>query len=385
MLNLLRRYVLLPVCFAVVTTCSYATEVLHVGAALSLTGEYSEFGSMAEKAYRLWERDVNRKGGILGKPVKVTIFDDKSDPQLAKELYQSLIVHYLVDLVLGPYSSEITSAVTSVTEHHRFPLLASGAAADSLWRADHKYLFGIFVTSKKYTVGFLELLAVSGINRIAIVAGNDLFSRDIEAATRKWANRFQLEVVFSERYRSGSAGIEESIRAAQRSGAEALMVAGHFHDSVDARRALKKIGWNPKAFYATNGPALDRYAEAVSARYANGTFTTSQWEAVFPYPGAREFALSFYETHGMAPSFHAASAYAAGQILEAAIRKTKSFDREKIRKALYDLDTITIIGRYGVEPNGKQVRHFTTTVQWQNGKRETVAPTELTTANPLWR
>lgn len=385
MLSSFTRYVLVPLCFAVLAPLAYAKEVLHVGAALSLTGEYAEFGSISEKAYRLWERDVNRKGGILGKPVKVTIFDDKSDPQLAKELYHSLIVHHLVDLVLGPYSSEITSAVTAVTEHHRFPLLASGAAADSLWRANNKYLFGIFVTSKKYTVGFLELLAISGVDKIAIVSADDLFSRDIEIGTRKWADRFQLEIAFSETYKSGSSAIEESIRAAKLSGAQALMVAGHFHDAVNARRALKKIGWHPKAFYATNGPALDKYAEVVSNRDANGTFTTSQWEAAFPYPGAREFALSFYEKYGMAPSFHAASAYAAGQIMEAAIRKAKSFDRERINKALYVLDTITIIGRYGVEANGKQVRHFTTTVQWQNGKRETVAPTELTTANPLWR
>lgn len=84
---------------------AFAEEVLQLGGTLSLTGKYAELGTMNEKAYRLWERDVNRKGGLLGRQVNVTILDDKSDPVLAKQLYLDLIVKNKVDLVLGPYSS----------------------------------------------------------------------------------------------------------------------------------------------------------------------------------------------------------------------------------------------------------------------------------------
>lgn len=163
-----------------------------------------------------------------------------------------------------------------------------------------------------------------------------------------------------------------------------IIVAGHFDDAVNGRRALNNIGWTPAAYYATVGPALESYPELLGddAEYA---FSSSQWEPHLPFPGSEEFSESFREAYGIEPSYHAACAYAAGQILEAAIKKTQNINRSELRDALSALDAITILGRYGVDRSGRQVRHFTTTIQWQNGRKEIVAPQELTSGKPVWR
>jgi branched-chain amino acid transport system substrate-binding protein len=339
---------------------------------------------MNEKAYRLWERDINRRGGFLGRSVRLTIVDDQSDPARARQIYEDLIVKQKVDLILGPYSSEITEAVAPVAEQYHYPLLSSGGSADSMWQRGRKYLFGVYITSSKYTVGMLELFVKAGISKVAIVSADDNFSKGIEAGAKDWAKRFELSVVFDGDFKKGTPEIEKSIRAAQASGAEALLIAGHFEDAVNARQVLKKIGWTPKAFYATVGPAIQKYADTLKTD-ADYAFSSSQWEPGLPFPGTHEFAKAFSTAYQIEPSYHAASAYAAGQILEAAIRKTQSLDREKLRDTLSSLDTMTVMGRYGVDRDGKQVRHFAVTVQWQNGKKEIVAPPELATAKPLWR
>lgn len=362
----------------------HAAEIVNIGVSLGLTGKYAQLGDMNEKAYRLWEQDVNRRGGLLGRQVRLSIVDDQSNPVRAREIYVDLIEKRKVDLVLGPYSSEITEAVVKVTEQHRYPLLASGASADTLWQRGHQYLFGVYITSSKYSVGMLELLVKSGLGKVAIVSADDTFSRAIEAGTRDWARRFELELAYTGFFRKGSSEIEDSIRAARAAGAEALLVAGHFEDAVNARLALKKVGWTPKAFYATVGPAIHKYVDTLKGE-ADHAFSSSQWEPGLPFPGTREFARSFAEAYRMEPSYHAASAYAAGQILEAAVRKARSLDRDKLRDTLRALDTMTVLGRYGVDRDGRQVRHFAVTVQWQNGRKEIVAPDELATAKPLWR
>ena len=362
---------------------SQAAE-LRLGLSMSLSGKYAELGAMNEKAYRLWERDVNRRGGLLGHTVKVLIVDDQSDPVRARQIYEDLILKQKVDFVLGPYSSEITEAVSNVAEQHRYPLLSSGGSADSMWQKGRKYLFGVYITSSKYAIGMLELFVKSGIGKVAIVAADDNFSRAIEAGAKDWAKRFELDVISAGTFKKGSDEIEARIRAAQASGAEALLVAGHFEDSVNARRALKKTGWTPKAFYATVGPAIQKYADTLKSDADYG-FSSSQWEPSLPFPGTREFAKAFVETYGIQPSYHAASAYAAGQIMEAAVRKSQSLDREKVRDTLSSLDTMTVMGRYGVDRDGKQVRHLAVIVQWQEGRKEVVAPPELATAKPLWR
>jgi branched-chain amino acid transport system substrate-binding protein len=357
---------------------------LRLGVSMSLSGKYAELGAMNEKAYRLWEKDVNRRGGLLGRPVKLTIVDDESDPARARQIYEDLIDKQKVDLILGPYSSEITNAVADVAEQYHYPLLSSGGSADSMWQVGRKYLFGVYITSSKYTIGMLELFVKSGVRKIAIVSADDVFGKGIEAGAKDWAKRFELDVVFTDEYKKGTAAIEQCIRGAQASGAEALLVAGHFEDSVNARNTLKKIGWTPRAYYATVGPAIQNYADRLK-RDADYAFSSSQWEPVLPFPGTREFSKAFKDAYGIAPSYHAASAYAAGQILEAAVRKTRSLERERIRDTLSQLDTMTVMGRYGVDRDGKQVRHFTITVQWQKGKKEIVAPSELATAKPIWR
>ncbi len=361
-----------------------ASEPLVLAASLSLTGHYVELGKMKERAYRLWAEDVNRRGGILGRPVKLLIVDDQSDRERTRQLYTDFATKHKADFFLGPYSSELTDVAAEVAETYQYPILASGASANSLWDKNRKYLFGVYVTSDRYTIGFLELLVRHGINHVAIVAGKEPFSQGILAGSLEWAKRFGLNMVQTGVFTSGEMDIEEGIRAAHASGAEALLIAGHFKDSVNATHVLKKISWKPKAFFATVGPALDNYGDDLG-KDAEFTFSCSQWEPSLSYPGAREFAKTFVERYNMQPSYHAATAYAEGEILESSIVKANSFDRRKVRDKMQVLDVITIIGRYGVDKDGRQIRHFTTTVQWQNGKKQIVAPKELKTADPIWR
>ena len=180
------RRALVWLCLSLAAFLVEAAE-LNLGVTLSLSGKYAQLGAMNEKAYRLWERDVNQRGGMLGRQVRIHIADDQSDPVRARQLYEGFITEQKVDLVLGPYSSEITEAVANVTELYRYPLLAAGASADTLWQKGRKYLFGVYITASKYSVGMLELLVRSGIGPLAIVATDDSFGKAIQAGTLDWA------------------------------------------------------------------------------------------------------------------------------------------------------------------------------------------------------
>ncbi|SFU36776.1 amino acid ABC transporter substrate-binding protein [Pseudoduganella namucuonensis] len=369
---------------SLMAAAAQAVEPVKIGVSLSLTGKYAELGRMSQNAYKLWETDINRQNGLLGRPVRVMVVDDKSDAQIAKEIYRRLIEEDKVDLIFGPYSSEITQAVLPITDKHRSPMLVAGAAADKLWQQNSRYIFGVYVGAKRYAVSFLELLASSDINTVALVSADEIFSKDVADGTKVWAGRFGLNVVHSEVFKTGDSNLDEALLRAKKSGAQALMVCGHFDESINAQLALKRIGWHPRAVYSTVGPVLQKYRDVLKAD-SEYVFAPSQWEPSVPFPGAKDFAAKYQQSFNVMPSYHAANAYAVGQILEAAVNKAASLDREKIRNVLSSLDAMTIIGRYGVDGAGKQVRHFALTVQLQNGKKEIVAPKELMTAKPIWK
>ncbi len=361
-------------------------EPIKFGLTLGLTGKYSEMSQMQVKGLRLWERDVNSRGGILGREVKVIIYDDRSDPETAKTLYGHLILKDRVDLVFGPYSSEITEAVLPVTEKYGYPLLVSGASADRLWQKGYRYVFGIYTPASRYSVGFLEMLVVNGLDGVAIVYADDSFSRDIAAGTKKWAERFGLRVVLFEGFRKGTKDLDWIAKRSKELKADALIVCGHFEAAVIMRLSLKRVGWHPKAYYASVGPAMQAFYDELRAD-AEHVFSSSMWKhhgGLLP-PGCNEFYSSFVKAYKGVPSYHAAAAYAAGQLLEAAIKKVGEIDRDRIRDILSGMDTMTIFGRYNVDRTGLQMKHQNLIIQWQNGKKEIVWPEKSRTARPVFR
>jgi branched-chain amino acid transport system substrate-binding protein len=384
------RHILISILLAfsseLLMSTASAAESLKIGVSLGLTGKYAEKASMIMKGYKIWETDINKKGGVLGRKVQLIVYDDKNEPEIARERYQHLILVDKVDLVFGPSSSELTEAIVPLTEKFGYPLLTTGASADTLWQKGYKYVFGVYTPTSKISEGFLEVLLGQGLNKLAIISESDVFSRSIAASSKEWAKRFEMEVVFADELKTGafSRYLEQSLRKAQASGAEVLMICGHLNESISTRLALKHIGWSPRAYYATIGPALDAYHDALKAD-ADHTFSSSHWEPTLPFPGAATFTESFLQVFNALPSYQAASGYATGQILEAAIRKTGSVDRDKLRDALSSLDALTIMGRYGVDRTGRQIRTFAVTVQWQNGKKEIIAPPELMTAKAVWK
>ena len=76
----------------------------------------------------------------------------------------------------------------------------------------------------------------------------------------------------------------------------------------------------------------------------------------------------------MDASYHAATAYAAGQLLRAAVEQAGSVDPARVREALYTLDERSVIGRYTVDRTGMQIKRFPLIVQWQGDGKRVVWP-----------
>jgi len=265
-------------------------------------------------------------------------------------------------------------------------VLVSGASADSLWQKGYKYVFGVYAPASKYTLGFLELLVKNDFKNVAIIYADDAFSKDIASGTKKWAERFGLKTALYESFKKDTGNLDFIVLKAKASKAQALIVCGHFDEAINVRQSLKKINWHPKAYFASVGPALSSFRDKLKSD-VNYTFSASQWEHYkgARLPGCKEFYDAYHKAYNDAPSYHAATAYAGGQLIEAAIKKAGKIDREKIRLVLLSMDAVSIIGRYSVDRRGMQIKHFNVIIQWQNGAKEVVWPEELKTAEPVFR
>lgn len=362
-------------------TCIAEETPIKIGVSLGLTGRFAVMSDALKKGFKLWEQNVNNENGILGRPVQVVVIDDNSDPLRAVSIYQEFIQKEHVDFLFAPYSSIITAAVLPIAEENNMPILIAGAAADRLWEKGYRNAIGIYTPASRFAVGFLELLVLNELDRITIVYADDPFSVDLAHSAKKWANRFGLEVVNFKKFKKGTQNLEPLALQAKENESQVLMVCGHMNEALNMSKALKNIGWQPKAFYASVGPALQGFYDQGGSA-AEAVFGTSLWEPRANYPGAKEFNQQFIKKYASTPGYHAGLAYAAGQVLKKAVDEAGSINKDNVRDALHNLDTMTIIGRYGVDKNGKQARQHTFIIQWQDGHKELVWPDQIKTAEP---
>jgi branched-chain amino acid transport system substrate-binding protein len=327
--------------------------------------------------------DVNRRGGILGRPVELVLYDDTSDPQTAVVLYRRLMIEDRVDLLFTPYSSDITEAILQMTAVQGYPLIVSGASADRIWEQGYEHIFGLFIPASRFSFGFFEMLVRNKIDRIAVFQGQSSFSQDLAAGARRWADRFGLTVVHTEPFPRGLADYSEQAQKARDAGAQVVFLASYLEEAIRMRRAFTAIGWTPRAYYVPVGPGTGEYRTALG-KDADGVFSTSQWEVFARSQGGPRdsFSEAFVRAYGREPSYFAATAYASGQIYETAIRKAGSLDRQVIRSVLSTMDATSIIGRYGVDRTGVQIKNINLIIQLQNGRKEVVWPSEYSSAAP---
>ena len=157
---------------------------VHIGGAISQTGRYAEPAGRQVNSIKLWVDEVNARGGLLGHKVDLSLLDDKSDTQTAIKLYEKLITEDKVDLVLGPYSSGITEAVSNVTERYKMPFVAYGAAASTIWEKGRRYIFNIVAVAEDYRKGAVHLAKQIGVKTAAIIGEDSLFPRQSARAPR---------------------------------------------------------------------------------------------------------------------------------------------------------------------------------------------------------
>src|SRR3989441_4385979 len=82
-------------------------EPIKIGYGISQTGGLAPNGKSALLAQKIWEEDVNARGGLLGRPVKLVYYDDQTNPATVPGIYTKLLDIDKVDLIIGGYGTNL--------------------------------------------------------------------------------------------------------------------------------------------------------------------------------------------------------------------------------------------------------------------------------------
>src|SRR2546421_8061749 len=356
---------------------------IRIGASLSLTGTYAKLGRNQHEGYQLCEKDLNAKGGLLGRKVQFVVYDDQSLPATAVRLYEKLITEDKVDGVMGPYSSPVTEASVNVTEKYKKVMVAPLAATTSIFKKGRKYIFMVISPAEVYLEGLVDMAVKRGLKTVAVGNEDTPFSEAAAAGAVEIAKKKGLQIVFAEAYPKGNTDFSALLTKLKAANPDVVAAATYFDDAVALTRQMKELNVNPKMFGVTVGGDLPEFYDTLkqNAEYIYGA---TQWEHVLPYPGNQEFFDSYKKEFNHEPSYHSAAGYAGCLIYAEGVKRANSLDADRVREQLLKLEMRTPFGDYKVDQDGFQVAHKMVTFQWQKEKKVIVWPEDLAKGKPLF-
>jgi branched-chain amino acid transport system substrate-binding protein len=360
---------------------------LTIGASLPLTGDFSEPGKAAQQGYEVWQAVTNGNGGLLNKQVKLTVKDDASNQNTVVTDYNALISQDNVDLLLGTFSSLLNLPASSVAEKNRMLYVEPAGGSPDMFNRGYKYLFfAQQATADKQGLTFADwvknLPADQRPKTAAYPTLDDPFAAPNVDGIRQVLEGAGIKTVYKTTYAIDTKNFD-SIVAAMKSADPDLVVHGAtFEDGVGVTRAMLKSGWTPKMFYETSTPSFaDQYVKAVGKENTEGVMYAVSYSPEADTPGNDEFVAQYKKMFGSdIPPEDAADAYAAAQVMQAAVEAVGSIDDQaKLADWLRSNKVSTILGDLSWDDTGAPQGDFLIG-QWLNGTAEIVLPADVATA-----
>jgi len=355
-----------------------AAEPVKIGFSMALTGPSAVVGKQILLALEIWREDVNGGGGLLGRPVEFVYYDDQSGPANVPGIYTKLINVDKVDLLVGPYATNmIAAAMPVIIQSNRMTLGIFGLLVNKEFH--YPRYFSMLATGPAGTLGFSQgffELAKARSPRprtVAIVSADAEFARTASDGARENAKAAGFDVVYDRHYPPNTADYAPIVRAVQATDPDIVFAAAYPPDSVGIVRAASEIGLTPKLFGGTMVGLLATNIKMQLGPLLNGIVNHEDFVPGprFNFPGVEKMLATYRakaQGQGVDPLGYAFApfAYAAGQVLAAAVEETKSLDHDKLAAHIRAHPFRTVVGDVAFGSDGEWAQSRMMFTQFQN-------------------
>src|SRR3990172_5810289 len=362
---------------------------IKIGASLPLTGDFSEPGSAAKLGYELGVEQVNNGGGLLGRPVELTLYDNASDPDTAVADYERLITQDKVDLVVGPFSSRLVIPTSEVAAKYgyAFPEPAGGAPG-----VFDRGLTNIFfaqpapgadqaIPFADYILGLPEDVRPK---TFAVVSMDDPFNLGVVEAAETLLTAGGMTSVLKEIYPPDTKDFSSIAAKVADLDPDLILGGTIFEDTVGQIQAYVQAGYQPRGAFFTTGPSLPKEFREALGPATEGVFSAISWFEASATETNPEFVAAFHEKFGYDPiAEDSANAYTVGQILQQAVENTQSIDNAQLIDEMHAATFKTVVGPLSFDEVGRPKGSFMI-LQWRGDSYLIVYPEFAMQADPVW-
>jgi len=373
---------------ALLSGTALAQETIRFGAPLPITGPLAPEAVKQQQGYDLWAETVNNAGGINvgGKKMKVEIVytDYQSNTPRAVQAAERLITQDKVHFLFSPFGSGAAKAASTVSEKYGVPTIAATASSAQVYDQGYKNLFGTFTPNETLTEPLSDIVTkkAPGVQRVAILARNDLFPLAIAQEMEKSAKARGLNVVFFEKYAINTMDHSSAIAQLKAVSPHWIFATGYINDLVLIKKQMADQRIEAPVVTMVAGPAYQEFIDAVG-KGAENVSSAAWWHPAARYKGTDIFGTSerytklFRDRFKGDPDYGHASASVSGVLFQMAIEKAGTLDRAKVREQLAAMNAQTFWGPVKFGPTGQINSLEPPVFQIQGGKTVVVHPASI--------
>jgi branched-chain amino acid transport system substrate-binding protein len=366
-------------CALILPNAAKSAEPIKVGMTMALTGGVAPIGKQVLAALEIWRDDVNAKGGLLGRPVQLVYYDDQSNPANVPGLYTKLIDVDKVDLLIGPYATNMVAPVIPVLMQLKKTTIGILAnAANSKFH--YNQYFSMLPTGpepqKSFAYGFFKLAAAAKPRptTVVIVAADAEFAQNAADGARQSIKEIGgFKLLADQKYPPSTTDFAPIMHSVQALNPDIVYVAAYPPDSVGIVRAANEIGLTPKMFGGTFIGLLVTPIKMQLGPLMNGIVNNEVYlpAPAFTFPGTLD-VLAKYRAIAQREHIDPIGwafpplGYAAGQVLAQAVEGTKSLDQVKLAAYMHTHSFATVVGNISFGKDGEWTKSRVVFTQFQH-------------------
>ncbi len=333
-----------------------AGDTIKLGVAGPHSGDLASYGIPTVHAAELVVKNINAKGGVLGKKVELLVEDDVCKPEVATNTATKLVGEG-VNVVLGHICSGATKAALGIYKEAKIVVMSPSATNPSLTQSGEYPNFFRTIASDdaqaKLEVDFA--LNTLKVKKIAVLHDKGDYGKGLAEYAKKFleaAGPDKAEVVLFEGITPGAVDYSAIVQKIKRKGAEAVIFGGYHPEASKIVTQMRKK--KMKTIFISDDGVKDDTFIKVAKKYAEGVYATGPKD-VSKNPLAIKAREEHKKVYGSDPGAFYDNAYAAALALLNAIQKAGSTDYDAIVKALRTNLVDTPLGKIKFDKRGDAI------------------------------
>ena len=249
-------------------SAAFAAEPIRIGSFLSVTGPAAFLGDPEQKTLQMYVERINAAGGVLGRPIALTVYDDGGDADKARTFAKRLLDEDKVDVIVGGSTTGTTMAVIPLVEQAQVPFV-SLAGAVSIVEPVKKWVFKTPHTDRMACERIFGDMRARKLARVALISGTGGFDKSMRGECLKVAPKYGIEVAADETYGAGDTDMTAQLTKIKATpGVQAVLNAGFGQGPAIVTKNYRQIGLT-LPLYQSHGVASKEYVK-LSGNAAEG-------------------------------------------------------------------------------------------------------------------